>query len=306
MPSRSNNRLAEAVRKNERSKKPLNAGSAVSANGSGTISSSGDGLRNLYASLLRCRMVQEEAQRLTSRGLGWEYELAIGHEAVEVGMTFELRATDTVAAPPNNLAAQLAKGIFPNRLLSQPRVTGTCRCASATTIDSRNLPTDAFNVGTGVALAHKLEQAQNVVVALCSDNHAPLERWDDALKFAGIHKLPILYVVKRGPAGGPSRDANLEEFSFMAYRYGFPAVIVDGCDVVAVWRVAQESIHRARNGAGPTLVECNMESPHDPLEHMERYLKKRKAWDEGWQKGLVKEIRAELERAVEEAVQITS
>ena len=46
----------------------------------------------------------------------------------------------------------------------------------------------------------------------------------------------------------------------MARDYGFPGIIVDGSDVVAVWRVAQESIHRARNGAGPTLIDCRMES----------------------------------------------
>lgn len=301
MPTRSGSRLGQPTRNNEHSKRALHSGSAVHADNGG-VSSGQDALRKLYASLVRCRMVLEQAQKLHSRGSGFEYALALGQEAVEVGTTFDLRRTDMIAAPASNLAAQLAKGISPAHLLWQPDASKTCQCGSRTAAWP-GFSGDAFNVGTGVALAHKLEHAQNVVVALCSDNLAPLEQWDGALKFAGIHKLPVLYVVKRTPADAPYGRTHLEEFSFMASKYGFPGIIVDGFDVVAIWRVAQESIHRARNGVGPTLVECNMESPHDPLEHMERYLRKRKAWDEEWQKGLVKEIRAELGRSLEETVQ---
>ena len=50
---------------------------------------------------------------------------------------------------------------------------------------------------------------------------------------------------------GRRKHSALEEFSFLAKDYGFPSILVDGKDVVAVWRAAQESIHRARNGSWP-------------------------------------------------------
>ena len=75
---------------------------------------------------------------------------------------------------------------------------------------------------------------------------------------------------------------------------GFPGVIVDGQDVVAVWRVAQESIHRARNGGGATLIDCRMEAERDPLAHMEHYLRKRSLWDEEWRKQVEERLRGEL------------
>ncbi len=63
----------------------------------------------------------------------------------------------------------------------------------------------------------------------------------------------------------------------MAVDLGFPGVAEDGNDVVAVWRVAQESIHRARNGSGTMLIDlCRAELTDDPLAHMEHYLRKRK------------------------------
>ena len=48
--------------------------------------------------------------------------------------------------------------------------------------------------------------------------------------------------------------------------------IVDGNDVVAIWRVVQESIHRARAGAGPTMIECQIGLPgsQEPLAHLEQ------------------------------------
>ena len=101
------------------------------------------------------------------------------------------------------------------------------------------------------------------------------------MKFAGIHKLPILYVTRSAGLDEPGRRKHgaLEEFSFMAKDYGFPSILVDGKDVVAVWRAAQESIHRARNGSGPTLIECQTEPAYfkDPLVFMQHYMTRRGA-----------------------------
>ena len=134
------------------------------------------------------------------------------------------------------------------------------------------------------------------MVAFCEKEIASLGAWHEALKFAGVHKLPILYVVKSGaPDDAPAAEpAYLEQFSFVARDYGIPGIIVDGRDVVAVWRVAQESIHRARNGAGATLIDCATGSARDPLEHMEHYMRKRGAWDDDWRNQIAARINGEL------------
>jgi pyruvate dehydrogenase E1 component alpha subunit len=87
----------------------------------------------------------------------------------------------------------------------------------------------------------------------------------------------------------------LKAVSLLTRSGGFPGVIVDGQDVVAVWRVAQESVHRARNGGGPTLIDCRMDAARDPLAHMEHYLRKRNLWDEAWREKAEAEITAEVE-----------
>lgn len=283
--------------------KALKVERAQAANGKGTSPSNHDVLRRLYASMLRCRMMAEYAQRQPgSRSTLSDYEFAIGHEAVVIGATLELGPEDTIAASPRNFAVQVAKGISLKHLLS-PAASTIGHLAGYSR--GSELILGPINLGTGLALAHRLEKKRHVVVAFCDQDAPQPDRWHEAMKFAGIHRLPIIYVLIRGSASAfdpdpAKRIPALEDVSFMARDCGFPAIIVDANDAVAVWRVAQESIHRARNGAGPTLIECETLSAHsgDPLPQMEHYMKKRDAWDEAWRQSTMERIEADIKAAV--------
>lgn len=239
-------------------------------------------LRRLYVSLLRCRLVQEHAR---DRWPG-RYDVAIGQEAMIVGATADINSHDAIVASSRDLTTIVVRRTPLAELLREAGSTcpdGVCG----------SLPEDAFNRGTAIALAHRLGKNRRVVVALSSDP-APLTSWHDALKVASTHKLPIVYVIKDAAAG--SNAPHLEPVSFMARKLGFPGIVVDGQDVVAVWRVAHESILRARAGSGPTLIDCRTDSSRDPLAYMEHYMRKRKAWDQAWKNKTEAEIRGELQR----------
>ena len=257
----------------------------------GSTPSSQGTLRRLYTSLLRCRLVQEEAQRLSLRN----YHIAIGHEAIAVAPTAELTAEDTITAADRNLAALVTRGVPMDVLLSD-----ATDCTPKHAVTRASLPQDPFTLATGVALAHKLGKQSRVVVAFCADERPALETWHEELKFAGVHKLPVIYVIKNGVADQKSSSdhaPHLEAFSFMARDYGYPGIIVDGQDVVAVWRAAHESIHRARNGSGPTLIDCRTDSGHDPLAYLEHYMRKRDVWEDDWKNEVEAGIREEIEKA---------
>jgi len=263
--------------------------------------SNAEALRKLYVSLLRCRMVQERVRQVSPDDTtGGRYDLAIGREAVVAGASADLGEGDTAAVSPRNLAAVIARGLP----LSALCTSGNSWLSFAGVIATE----DPFNWGTGIALAHKLESKRHVVVALAVQPTPPLHAWHDALKFAGVHKLPIVYIIENGVATeAPTYhdSPHLEAVSFMARDYGFPGIIVDGDDAVAVWRVAQEGIHRARNGGGPTLVDCRTDAGRDPLPYMEHYLKKRAAWDEAWHRRVRSEISAALDEALEGSLPAT-
>jgi acetoin:2,6-dichlorophenolindophenol oxidoreductase subunit alpha len=258
--------------------------------------------------MLKCRMMAQSAR---DGNATVAYDFATGQEAVVIGASIDLKPEDTIAAYHRNFTAHVAIGTSLKCLLNRGGARSSddsrasiisCGWVLAGSIYPAAFVADPFNLATGLALSHKLEKKNNVVIAFCDEDAASLEASHEGLKFAGIHKLPIIYVTRSAgldDLGGRKRSA-LEEFSFMAKDYGFPSILVDGKDVVAVWRATQESVHRARNGAGPTLIECQTKSANfeDPLAHMERYMSKRGAWDGGWKQLVVDQIKAEIAEAM--------
>ncbi|MFZ0915125.1 MAG: thiamine pyrophosphate-dependent enzyme [Candidatus Korobacteraceae bacterium] len=265
-------------------------------------------LRRMYSAMLKCRMMGERAR---DGNAVLAYDFTAGHEAIVIGASIDLKPEDTIAASQRNFAVRIAMGTALKHLLKEINANDSdesgaalisCRFAVPGAIASAAFLADPFNLATGLALSHKLGRKTNVVVAFWDEDAAALEASHEALKFAGIHKLPIIYVTKSARLDDPGlrKHSALEEFSFQAKDYGFPSILVDGKDVVAVWRAAQESIHRARNGSGPTLIECQTEPANfnDPLTHMQHYMNKRGAWDDGWKRQVVDQINAETKQAM--------
>ena len=78
------------------------------------------------------------------------------------------------------------------------------------------------------------------------------------MNFAGVRRLPVVFVLDNNgfAYSTPSHlEYGVTHLAERAAAYGFPGSVVDGTDVVAVYRAAQEAIERARNGGGPTLLE---------------------------------------------------
>src|SRR5271165_5679295 len=149
-------RESRAGRKKKAVPKPLQEQRPQPTNGDGAAPSNQEALRRLYVLMLKCRKLSERAQNLAaSRDTVPDYDYAIGHEAVVVGATLELGPQDTIAASPRNFATHVVKGSSLNALLSRPpHENGTQTTGPALL--------DPFNLGTGLALAHRLEKKRNV------------------------------------------------------------------------------------------------------------------------------------------------
>jgi TPP-dependent pyruvate/acetoin dehydrogenase alpha subunit len=86
------------------------------------------------------------------------------------------------------------------------------------------------------------------------------------LKLAVEQKLPLVFIGFDEPESAHSLKRREIEASTV------PTITVDGADAVAVYRVASESIAYARNGKGPTLIDCLMSRDADPVQNMAAYL----------------------------------
>ena len=292
-----------------------------------------DVLRTLYTVLLKTRLLEEQVLALSRSGKIPGVAVPIlGGEATEVGACIGLQPDDSFASSHPKLAAHVVKGtplrqIF-SKLISrksQSQTTHTSNgAASLSIIPAAFSLTGQLDVAAGVAYAYRSLGKPNVVVALADDGLAALGFWHEAARLASRHRLPIVFIVEncaQSHANATSVVQSDEDLRDRAQAYGIPGITVDGNDIVAVWRVTQESIHRARTGAGPTLIECRTWRWHpeadkpstnarsrskllharwqnDPLHHMEHYMKKHKLWQQAWKDKLANEYRSALVAAV--------
>jgi TPP-dependent pyruvate/acetoin dehydrogenase alpha subunit len=179
-------------------------------------------------------------------------------------------------------------------------------------------------VGTGVAFGLKRLKKDTVVVAFFGDGATSIGGFHEALNFAGVHRLPIIYICQNNlwAESVPLRlQTALKDLSERAKAYGFPGYSVDGNDVLAVYEAATKAIARARAGEGPTLIECKTYrwyghseidpakyrikeeveawKKRDPVLAFEKYLLDKKILNDSKKAQISVEINREIDDAVE-------
>jgi len=251
-------------------------------------------LQQVYTAMLRAQMLEAKlapaAQRMP--------------EAVAAGLLVDLRTEDALASPaPSH---RFLKGVPLKQLVAkkQSRTRLSHERETDHGFPAQNvLPViadtaAAVNAALGVALAYKLndtsDRNSDIVLVFTTDAAACMS----AARLAEQHRLPILFVFMQN-----SPKAAL---SLRTRRYGIPGMPVDRDDALAVYRVAQEAIARARSGGGPTLVECirygvPQRRGQNAIATMERYLTRKGLFTAKWKRTLLAGFRRELAQAAKSA-----
>jgi hypothetical protein len=180
-----------------------------------------------------------------------------GAEVAEIAACLALRDSDPVVSASTAQGARLVRG---NVLDVEP-----VRAAASS---------GRFELATGLAVAAVSPDREHVALACCGF----LESGEDlrrALRVAGDHKLPILYLVaNRFERGKPHHD-----FRNLHAEFGVPVLTVDGNDAIAIFRVITEAAHNARFRRGATLIDAMLFSSakmgvQDPLRSLEAYMRR--------------------------------
>ena len=128
----------------------------------------------------------------------------------------------------------------------------------------------------GIALASKQRKEDAVTAAYFGEGAASQGDCHEAMNFAGIHKLAVIFVCENNGYAisvPQSRQMAIENLADRAAGYGFRGVVVDGNDVLACYEVTRQAVERARRGEGPTLIEAKTYrfTPHSSDDDDKRY-----------------------------------
>jgi 2-oxoisovalerate dehydrogenase E1 component len=196
--------------------------------------------------------------------------LYIGEEAVAAGVCAHLEKHDYITSTHRGHAHALAKGVPPREVMAElyGRRTG---CSGGRGGSMHLFSPDVGLLGTngivgpsilhgaGAAFSARYRGSSQVAVAFFGDGAGNTGSFHEGLNLASIWKLPIVFVCENNLYATEmpfAKSTAADSVAARASAYRMPGVQVDGQDAIAVYGAAGEAIARARNGAGPVLLEC--------------------------------------------------
>lgn len=271
----------------------------------------------LYYFMALNRQLEDRMVRLFRQNkiVGGLYS-SLGQEATSVGTAYALEKRDWLAPMIRNIGALLVKGVPPRSIFTQhmARYTSPTLGKDGTSHfgDLENLHIvspismlgDLIPVMTGLAIAGRYLGQKIVALTWIGDGGSSTGAFHEGMNFAAAQRAPFVLVVENNQwaySTPVQRQVPLRNLADRAKAYGVDSYIVDGTDVLAVYKITKEAVERCRAGEGPILIEAKMmrmkgHAQHDPAEYVpkamfeywktrdpiaryEKYLTDNKLWD---------------------------
>jgi 2-oxoisovalerate dehydrogenase E1 component len=299
-----------------------------------------DDLVAMYRTILLARLLDQKIWGLNRMGKAAFVVSAQGHEGAQVGSAWAIQKGHDVVLPYyRDLGVALTLGMSAYEILlavfarsddpssggrQMPNHWGSKRLGiiSGSSPIATHIPHAA-----GIGLAAKLRGDDRVAVCYFGDGAASKGDFHESLNFAGIHRLPIVFVCENNgyAISVPlAKESAVENIAQHAHSYGMPGMIVDGNDPLDVYATVHSALRRARKGEGPALVECKTyrylahtsddddrtyRTPQevelwrkkDPLQRMKQYIIEQRLLSEQREDEIEAEVRAEVDEAARRA-----
>ncbi len=196
--------------------------------------------------------------------------LYIGEEAVAVGACTNLNKEDLITSTHRGHGHCIAKGAELKPMMAElfGKKTGYCKGKGGSMhiadtkvgmLGAMGIVGSGAPIAVGAALAAKLRNSGQVVVCFFGDDATNTGAFHESSNFAALHKLPVVFVCENNLYGisvSMARHTPIKNIVERASAYEMPGVIVDGNDVLAVYDAVGKAARAARDGKGPTLIEC--------------------------------------------------
>ncbi|MDQ9098409.1 thiamine pyrophosphate-dependent dehydrogenase E1 component subunit alpha [Bacillus licheniformis] len=225
----------------------------------------------MYQKMLEIRYFEDQVHQLFAKGIlpGFVH-LYAGEEAVAAGVCAHLNDEDTITSTHRGHGHCIAKGCDLKGMMAEiyGKSAGLCKGKGGSMhiadfdkgmLGANGIVGGGFPLACGAALTAKYKKTKNVSVCFFGDGANNQGTFHEGINLAAIWKLPVIFVAENngyGEATPFSYASSCESIADRAAAYGIPGVRVDGKDAAAVFQAAGRAIERAKNGEGPTLIEC--------------------------------------------------
>ncbi len=226
-------------------------------------------LRGLYREMLLIRHFEEKVEEQFRAGeLPGFLHVAIGQEAVAVGVASAMADGDVFASTHRAHAHSLARGSEPKALMAEMygKIEGVSHGYGGSMhlydVARGNLGANAVVGGglpmiTGAALSFKLRGEPRVALAFFGDGATNIGTFHESLNLAQLWQVPAVFVCENNhyaESTPASQHLPIADLAKRAVAYGMKAMKVDGQDVEEVHRTAGRALAHARKGKGPVFL----------------------------------------------------
>jgi pyruvate dehydrogenase E1 component alpha subunit len=223
---------------------------------------SDEDVRNLYEQMIICREFDEQAFKLQRSGRMGTFPQNKGQEAASLGAARALkRGFDHIVPYYRENPAAFLHGLPMHYVLlfwmgdERGNAIPKHYCINPLIVA---IGTQTLHAA-GIAWAFKMREEKKVVLSFFGDGATSTGDFHEAMNFASLFKLPVVFTcLNNGFAISIPccHQTAAETFAQKALAYGMPTIQVDGNDIFAVYKAHRDAVERARNGEGPSFVEC--------------------------------------------------
>jgi pyruvate dehydrogenase E1 component alpha subunit len=298
-------------------------------------------LKKMYRQMLLVRRFNERMLLLQRQGrIGFFIE-STGEEATQIGSAFALNRNDWVYESYRDPGACLTRGVPLKSLVDQlmanaddpnkGRQMGVHWGYRDWNLVSVSSPVGCrLSQAVGTAYAAKFKKDNAICMTSFGDGATSQGEFHSAMNFAGVFKVPLVFLCQNNQYAislPVRRQTASENIAVKAEAYGFEGVLVDGNDILAVYKATKAAVDKARSGGGPTLIEAvtyrmgghsSSDDPtkyrsseelelwktRDPIIRFRRYLTKKGLLTEQDDRNLQEEVDSELVSTIKESEKV--
>jgi acetoin:2,6-dichlorophenolindophenol oxidoreductase subunit alpha len=228
-------------------------------------------LMEMLKKMLEIRYFEEKVVDQYARGaVPGLAHLYIGEEAVAVGACANLTDADYITSTHRGHGHCLAKGGELKPMMAElfGKKTGYCKGKGGSMhiaayekgiLGAMGIVGSGPPIAVGAALGIKKQKLDRVVICFFGDASSNEGTSHEAMNFASLHKLPVVFVCENNLYGisvAQHRHQAIKDIAVRAAGYDMPGVVVDGMNVIAVYEAVGKAVKEAKAGKGPSLVEC--------------------------------------------------